>query len=357
MREFLDIFKKREPKELIKNCDVNIDEIEVGGHLFPVTVNKSYYANSYTTSFYSANISYAKDELHLVDDKRVEFIAGALLSAVGLVFKLFWCDKMAILNNWTFSTNFHPELSAQEVSEMTDEMTKRYGGHYIAMRSVNSTTDSVLIESLKANGWLLLPARSVYLFFKEDGEIFKHNHTKKDQKLLRETPLELIEPSSLQPSDFGRIKELFDKLFIEKHSHLNPDFSVEFLQALHQKKIVEFFAFREKDSGAIVAFIGFFVAENIISTPILGYDTSLPQEMGLYRLLMALLLKTAKDRELTLNLSSGAGSFKRGRGGKATLEYTAIYANHLSKPKRFFMQTLSKILNRYLPKAFEKYKI
>jgi hypothetical protein len=89
----------------------------------------------------------------------------------------------------------------------------------------------------------------------------------------------------------------------------------------------------------------------------LGYDTALPQEMGLYRLLMALLLKTAKERSLMLHLSSGAGAFKRSRGGKATLEYTAIYSEHLSPSKRMFVKKLSKLLNRYLPDAFEKYQI
>jgi hypothetical protein len=354
-RNFLDIFNDSSPQEWISNFDVELHEIRCGEHLFPATLNRSYYTNSYTTSFYSANISYAKDELHLIGSPLTEWIAKALLNGAGLIFKHFQCDNMAIINNWGFSTNFHPSLGVEEVDLLTNDSVMSFPSAYIALRSLNSLTDADLIEALRERGWSLLPARSVYMFDTTDTAIFKHNHTKKDQKLLSQTTLELVTPSQWREEDFPHIKELFDKLFIEKHSHLNPDFSTEFLHQLHQKGIIEFYGFKE--NGTIVAFIGFFVSENIISTPMLGYDTQLPQEMGLYRLLMALLLKTAKERGLMLNLSSGAGSFKRSRGGKATLEYTAIYSQHLSPTKQSFIRNLSKLLNRYLPDAFEKYQI
>lgn len=354
-RAFLDIFKDSSPKEWIHNCDVELHELSCGEHLFPVTYNRHYYTNSYTVSFYSANISYAKDELYLIGNPLIEWLGKSLLSGAGGIFKHFECDNMAIINNWGFSTNFHPNLSRDEVGSLTRDAVIKFPSSYIAFRSLNTLTDSDLITELSQEGWSLLPARSVYMFDTSDEAIFKHNHTKKDQKLLAQTSLKLIDPSQWAEDDFLRIKELFDKLFIEKHSRLNPDFSAEFLLRLHQEGIMEFYGFKEGD--VIVAFIGFFTAQGIISTPMLGYDTALPQEMGLYRLLMALLLKTAKERSLMLNLSSGAGSFKRSRGGKAMLEYTAIYSEHLPISKQMFVKNLSKLLNRYLPEAFEKYQI
>lgn len=354
-RVFVDIFKDSSPQECIHNCDIELHTLSCGGHLLPVTLNRRYYTNSYVTSFYSANVSYAKDELHLIGKPLIEWFGKVLLSGAGQVFKHFECDNMAIINNWGFSTNFHPCLSHDEVKGLTHDAVSKFPTSYIALRSLNALTDGDLIAALSKEGWSLLPARSVYMFDTSDGAIFKHNHTKKDQKLLSQTPLNLITPSQWAEDDFLRIKELFDKLFIEKHSHFNPDFSADFLLRLHQEGIIEFYGFKEGDE--IVAFIGFFTSQGIISTPMLGYDTALPQEIGLYRLLMALLLKTAKERSLMLNLSSGAGSFKRSRGGNATLEYTAIYSGHLHESKQMFVKNLSKLLNRYLPDVFEKYQI
>jgi hypothetical protein len=352
---FLNLFRERPVKEWIGNCDVEMMRFDLGERTFPVTLNRAQFSNNYTTSFYSANIAYAIDELHLIGNPLIERLGRGILRITGGVFKFFECDTMAILNNWGFSTNFHPSLTESEVAVLSTKAVEMFPKAYIAIRSLNIDTDGVLIETLRENGWCLLPARSVYMFDITDESIFKRNHTKKDQKLLAQTSLEKVTPLDWVKGDFIRIKELFDKLFIEKHSHLNPDFSAEFIYRLHESGIIEIHGFKEK--GQIVAFIGFFVSENIISTPMLGYDTSLPQEMGLYRLLMALLLKTAKERNLLLNLSSGAGSFKRSRGGRATLEYTAVYAKHLSTPKRIFIRNLSKLLNRYLPNAFDKYQI
>lgn len=354
-RNFLALFDHAKASEWISNCEVDIDFIETSSKVLPITVNQTYYTNSYTVSFYSANIRYAIDELHLIGNPWVEKMAHSLLWMMGSIFKWFECDRMAIINNWMFSTNFHPSMNAHEVQSLTHETIKRFPAHYIAMRSINSLSDAALIESLQSNGWHLLPARSVYMFDTSDSAIFKHNHTKKDQKLLAQTHLRHIEPHEWQEEDFKRLKVLFDQLFIEKHSHLNPDFSAQFLYHLHTKGIIEFHGFASSEE--IVAFIGFFTQHKIISTPMLGYDTTLPQEMGLYRILMALLLKTAKERSQMLNLSSGAGSFKRSRGGKATLEYTAVYVEHLSFGKKMFIRMLDKVLNRTLPKAFEKYEI
>ncbi len=354
-RKFLALFDQTKASEWIPNCEVDIQAIKTTAGLFPITVNQTWYTNSYTVSFYSANIRYAIDELHLIGNPWIEKGATIVLRLMGSIFKWFECDRMAIINNWMFSTNFHPAMDSHEIQSLTHETIKRFPTHYIAMRSINSLSNTILIKSLRSNGWHLLPARSVYMFDTSDGLIFKHNHTKKDQKLLAQTHLRHIEPHEWKEDDFKRLKVLFDQLFIEKHSHLNPDFSAQFLYHLHTEGIIEFHGFA---SGVeIVAFIGFFTQHEIISTPMLGYDTTLPQEMGLYRILMALLLKTAKERSQMLNLSSGAGSFKRGRGGKATLEYTAVYVQHLSWGKKIFIRILDKVLNHTLPKAFEQYGI
>lgn len=66
-----------------------------------------------------------------------------------------------------------------------------------------------------------------------------------------------------------------------------------------------------------------------MTAPVVGYNTSLPQARGLYRMLMALAIGRARDRGMLFNMSAGAAGFKRNRGALPALEYSALYNRHL----------------------------
>jgi hypothetical protein len=88
------------------------------------------------------------------------------------------------------------------------------------------------------------------------------------------------------------------------------------------------------------AVIGTFRQGDIISAPVVGYNTELPRELGLYRLLMAHVFDVARREGLRVNLSAGAAHFKRLRGGRAALEYSAVLSRHLPLPRRAVLRTL-----------------
>lgn len=221
---------------------------------------------------------------------------------------------------------------------------------------------SVKTLSLQQTGWKLIPARQIYPFSEEGAEIWwKRNHTKKDQSLLRKVesgklPLRWIKPEELVEYDFLDIADCFHKLFIDKHSKYNPQFSAEYLEALHKQKLIEFHSLRN-ENDKIVASIGLFTQHNIITTPIVGYDTSLPRELGLYRLLMAILFRLTYERNQPMNLSSGAGGFKRARGGQPEIEYTAFYTQHLNPKRTFSHWIFEKTMNKFAPSMFSKNEI
>ncbi|MFP3787222.1 hypothetical protein SB769_39120, partial [Burkholderia sp. SIMBA_024] len=66
-----------------------------------------------------------------------------------------------------------------------------------------------------------------------------------------------------------------------------------------------------------------------LAAPVLGYDTALPQELGLYRMLSYLVARTAHENGVQLHNSSGVAEFKRNRGAEPEFEYTAVYTRHL----------------------------
>jgi hypothetical protein len=88
------------------------------------------------------------------------------------------------------------------------------------------------------------------------------------------------------------------------------------------------------------AVVGIFSQGDVSTAPIVGYNTGLPQSLGLYRLLMAQAFRHAIENQTLLNLSAGASGFKRLRGGMPAIEYSAVYARHLPLRSRRFLWTL-----------------
>jgi hypothetical protein len=84
----------------------------------------------------------------------------------------------------------------------------------------------------------------------------------------------------------------------------------------------------------------------VITAPLMGYDTSLPQRLGLYRLLMAAVLKYAMETGRRVNLSAGAAQFKRLRGGVPAIEYSAVLADHLPRERQRAVRALRWLTTR-----------
>ncbi|WP_374016341.1 hypothetical protein ABU162_18735 [Paenibacillus thiaminolyticus] len=72
-----------------------------------------------------------------------------------------------------------------------------------------------------------------------------------------------------------------------------------------------------------------FCRDGVMTTMLFGYDTALPQELGLYRMLSAALLELARENGDLLHESSGAAQFKRNRGARADIGYSAVFCDHL----------------------------
>jgi len=335
----------------ISNVQTQLDTIMVEGRPVPTTLNNEEYSNSYVCSPYTAYISYAEDELELIQSKGQRRLFKGAIRVADKLLKWARINQTLSINNWLVSTNLPPKWSADTIPSLTQHLVQRYPGHSFNIRSLNWHNNADLMNALQDSDWLLIPARQVYLFDNQDRQWWKRSHTKRDQSLLRKTELLPVQLGEHTEDDFEEIQRCFKQLFIEKHSLYNPQFSAEYLFEMHNSGLIKFYSFREPQSQKIVASIGLFTQQEIITTPMVGYDTNLPKELGLYRLLMAVLLKETYETGQMMNLSSGAGSFKRARGGIPTIEYTAFYTKHLSCRRKAIMYLFAKLLNKFGPKV------
>ena len=90
-----------------------------------------------------------------------------------------------------------------------------------------------------------------------------------------------------------------------------------------------------------------------MTQPLFGYDTSLPLEEGLYRLLTLVTLQEGVKRGLLVHASGGVGKFKKVRGGESVTEYNAVYTKHLPRKRQLpwkLIQAVSKAAIPYFKK-------
>jgi hypothetical protein len=253
-------------------------------------------------------------------------------------------DKIVQVNNGFVSTNLHPNLELAQVNAITKKLENRFPNHAIGFRSVHSYRGSRLPEFLLEAGYRLIPARSVLFVDTTGGDFKRKVDFKRDVKLLNSSDFTIRKLEQPKTVELERICELYGLLYLEKYSFQNPQFTPKFLELGLQTGWLEVFVL-ERD-GRIDGALGFYQRDDALTTPIVGYDTRLPLETGLYRMLTAFLLLEAEWRGLHVHASSGVAKFKRSRGASSAIEYTAVYTRHLPWHRRFVWATLEFLMRR-----------
>jgi hypothetical protein len=340
----------------IHNVRTRLFVVTVDGIPLPVTVNDMEYDNSYVCSPYTHYVTYAGEELANLRNRPAEVVLGGVLNMIGLLLRKARFNRVVQVNNWLLSTNLYPALGPGRLEAVIDEMKQRYPLHAILCRSLNPATSGRCLDDVKRKGCKLIPSRQIYLLYgsqEQDSALDDAAHrpvnakarwlVKRDRNLIRKQGYSISGPSDMQPDDVPRIKELYDMLYIHKYSACNPQFTEQFIRLAIESGTLELYGLRKH--GRLDAVLGFFSREETMTAPLFGYDTTLPQKTGLYRMLSAVLIGIAEDRGLLLHESSGVGQFKRNRGAVAELEVTAVYDRHLPLMTRACWTILEKLLH------------
>jgi len=342
----------------IANTETRLKVLRIDDLVLPVTVNEAEYGNSYVCSPYTHYIAYAIQELAMLRKPWLEQVLKVLLRGLGLLCRATKFNRVVHVNNWLLSTNLYPDLNGEQLKRALAFMASAFPRHAIVFRSVNARTNPMLEEVLREEGCKLVGSRQIYVYETErrDGQNAKSRWLlKRDAKLLERNGYDVCVGSRLTEQDMPRIKELYDRLYLDKYSTYNPQFSERFLTEAWRTGSLEFIALRKE--GRIDAVLGYYARNGVMTTPVFGYDTSLPAELGLYRMLSAVLIQEAERRGLLLNESSGAAQFKRNRGALGHLEYNAVYDRHLPKYRRMCWSILSVLINRVGVPLMHKWKL
>jgi hypothetical protein len=340
-------------EHLAPNIAVCFETVQVAGLTLPLTrprttTPSSRPPQSYVVSPRSHFIHYAREELGELRSPAVRALAARAIDALDLLTRTAHLDDIVLVGNALVSTNLQPDLPEAAVTALTAELTARHPRLALGWRSVHGRATR-LPETLRRAGYRLIPSRSVLFLPTRGTEWQSLRDCRRDRTLLetegyslREAPQDTTGASD--ETTRRRIADLYDLLYVDKYSALNPRYTPEFI-AIAQRSGLLRFVLLERD-GRIDAAFGYTIAHGLLAAPVVGYDTALPQELGLYRMLTYAIARTAHEAGVDLHASSGVADFKRNRGADAELECTAVFTRHLPWPRRAGWAVLDLVVRR-----------
>lgn len=342
---FYNLFTSGPAESMIGNLSTDLGLHRVGSSSLPTTTNSDpFRPTCYLCCPSVAYIDYAREELrHFSGFPMMSRMFGALLKLAYPLIRATQLDRQVQINNWLLATNPVPDVALDALKLATREIVQNNPGHIVIWRSLNDYSDRDAIAIFRQAGYQMYPARQIYMFDCRNAEPGLHRDERRDRALLENGAFEFVPSTMFREDDFPRAELLYQHLYLEKYTWLNPQYSSTFMKSMLAGGILEFQGLRAQN-GQLGGVIAFFDRGRTMTAPIVGYDSSLPQETGLYRMLMALALGRARRRRMLFNMSAGAASFKRNRGGVSALEYSAVYNSSLSPKHRLAGLVVRKIL-------------
>jgi hypothetical protein len=347
---------KGESTQYIENVKTTMALLSVDEILLPVSINEEEYDNAYVSSLYSHYISYAIEELYLLKQPLLEKGLTYLIKGAGHFLKETQINRVIYVNNWLFSTNLQVDLSSTQIRRIVAFLTSKYPNHMIVFRSLSDVLHEKLISSFKSNGFKELASRQVYIA-KPWNQLNKREreHVKKDSRQLNKHGYDLIEEIEPTEENIGKIKELYNQLYIGKYSNFNPLFTDDFYHHCLENKLFKFIGLSK--NGELLGCLGYWKLNGVMTTPILGYQVDLGNQSGLYRILSNLIYEEGKNNELIGHWSSGASDFKMNRGAISSVEYSMVYNKHLPLERRIGVGLLRFLCNQIGVKMLKDKKL
>jgi hypothetical protein len=321
------------PRHYVDNADVTARAVVVDDKVLPLLLANGRRGNADVCSFSSHYIAYTLEEFLKRHSRLPAILPSALMLPLRAILAIGRTDHVAFVNNWLFATNPRHGLSSVEIAAVTAHVAAAHPDASIVFRSNNPRVDAEGVGRLRENGYRLIRSRRVYLLDASNTRYLRHENARVDLRLLERTGYRIVEDSEVLLPHAARLAALYRGLYLDKHSRLNPQLNERFFVRTLEERILTYRAL-EWD-GRIDAFAAFYLENDVVTSAIIGYDRGTPTEVGLYRMLIALLMAEGAERRTLVNLSAGADRFKLLRGAVPVEEYDAVYDRHLPSARRY----------------------
>lgn len=312
--------------------------------LVPLSINDAEYDNSYFFSIFDRYIVSQRAALKTGQWKPMARLTmGSALWGLGALLQASRINKAVHVDNWPSLRNMGAHLTAEQVRRLTAFLVERFPGHALVFPALSPATHSPLCNHLKQHGYAFAFMTHTRVMLPHGVELERkvRENRRRDSRLLEASGYRLVDAREM-PGCAPRLAELYRMLNREKY-FTNPPITPAFFEAALRGEMIQWRLF-VKD-GRIDAFYGFHVKGDVLYSPAAGYEMSLPQELGLYRMLNNLLMQEAFDRGIAIETGGGADPFKSLRGDRPVPRYNAIYDAHLPSYRRAGWRLLRKLAN------------
>lgn len=324
---------------------------KVGNIVLPITVTDFHPDNSFVCSPYSHYISYGGfEEVHRIGNPAIETILRKALHPLAWYLRRSGFDRVVYVNNWLLSTNLYPSLQEEHMRALTEALPQWFPDRAIVFRSVDSCFNPLLYRFLAENRYAMVLSRQVWS--QNPDSALRKRDSRSDSRALKQSPYTVVSGDALDDDDLHRGLQLYNYLYLDKYSSYNPQFTFDFLRRSRDEGLLHLRALSH--NGRIDGILGYFIRNNVMTTPLLGYDVHRPQTDNLYRILSLLTLQAGREHGITVHASAGVGKFKKNRGGSATIEYNAVYAQHLPRKQQRPWFLMKRITDATIP-FFRRY--
>ncbi|MDP1548513.1 MAG: GNAT family N-acetyltransferase [Anaerolineales bacterium] len=346
-RRYLIPLMTENPQKYIRNVhNTQLMAVKVGETVIPITVSDFHPQNTYTVSPYSHYVSYgAFEEVKRLNNPLAEVAVKLIMTPVSWYFRHAELDKVVFVNNYLLSTNLYPAVKSEHLSVISEALIKWFPDRAIVFRSVDQKKNPHIYQTLEEFGYNLVLSRQVW--YMDPVAALKTRQCKEDLRVLKKNGYEVVNGRDLSDDELRRAVKLYELLYLQKYSYYNPQFTFEFLKLARDENILHIYGLKQGEQ--LNAIMGFFVRNGVMTQPLFGYDTSLPLDEGLYRLLTLVTLQDGVKRGLLVHASGGVGKFKKVRGGESVTEYNAVYTQHLPKRRQMPWKLIRKVSDAAIP--------
>lgn len=342
--------------QLIPNVRTRITGMRSGERVFPVTINDGARGGSYVCEPYSAYILYARRELEIIGAGREKWLFVPIIALAALFLRAAQFNRIVHIDNWLLSTNLHGDWQGADIKAIRRLLVDRFPRYIIAVRSLDRWSSPGIIEHALRDEWVLFPSRQIWVVDDVAAQWQQRSSLAEDRRVLRRSGLMVETLETIGAADAERIAQLYAMLYLEKYSVLNPAFSARWVIETARAGLIQYRCARDA-AGIIQAVAGSLRRGDVLTPPVVGYDTAQPKSRGLYRIACLLFTEDAMAAGVRLNGSAGAASFKRTRGARAEIEYSAYYIAHLPLLRRAILRLLSSLLNRIAVPYMRKHQL
>ena len=342
-RKYIEAVAQAGVDAMVSNVRTQWLALRSGDRVYPVSVNDRERGDSYVCLPHSAYVLYGREELSLVDVGAMRPVLRAAIFVVDLLLRVARINRIVHVDNWLLSTNLHGDWDGSDLEQVRLALRERFPGHYLAVRSIDPWSSPQLDAALRADGWLMLPSRQVWVLDDVANQWRPRKSVGHDIRLLRRSGMRPEDLQTLRPGDAERIAQLYRMLYVDKYSALNPIFTPAWVEVTHRTGVLRYRAVRDRD-GVIVSVAGSLVRGGVLTPPVVGYDTTRPISEGLYRIASYLFSEQAQSLGARLHASAGAADFKRVRGARPVIECTAIWAGSVPAWRRWLLRCFASLL-------------